>query len=129
MFRQRQTPRGNNLPKKMLRKCEAKTTAEHTYERVIPTELHMQLYWNHTPAPALPRKSAAHSQNTLSEEQLRMAASLLIFNLEVKFCQKKLIKSKKLMRPLIPCDYLTTVIVEKVLVHKLTKYACKWKKN
>ena len=101
MFRQKQTPRGTNPPKNMLRKCEAKTTAEHPHGRVIPTELHMQLYWNHIPAPAVPPKSAAHSQNTLSEEHLQGAASVLIFNLEVKFCQKKLIKSKKLMRPLI----------------------------
>ena len=95
MFRQKQTPRGNNpLQPQMFRKCEAKTTGEHPYGRVIPTELHMQLYWNHTPAPALPRKLAAHSQNTLPEEHLRRAASVLIFNLEVRFCQKKFIKSK-----------------------------------
>ena len=129
MFRQKQTPQDNNPPKKMLRKYEAKTTAEHPYRRVITTELHMQLYWNHTPAPALHRKSAAHSQNTPSEEHLRRAASVLIFNLEVKFCQKKLIKIKKLMRPLISYDYLKTVIVENVCIHKLTKFPCKWKKR
>ena len=129
MFRQKQTPRGNNPPKNMLRKCEAKTTGEHPYGRVIPKELHTQLYWNHTPAPALPRKSTAQSQKTLLEEHLRRAASVLIFNLEIKFCQKKLIESKKLIRSLISCDYLTTVIVENVCIHKLTKLPCKWKKN
>ena len=77
------------------------------------------------PHLALPRKSAAHSQNTLSEEHLRRAASVMVFNLEVKFCQKKLIKSKELMRPFISCDYLTTVIVENVCIHKLTKFPCK----
>ena len=77
----------------MFLKCEAKTAGEHLHGRVIPTELHMQLYRNHTPAPALPCKLAAHSQNTLPEH-LRRAASVLIFNLEVRFCQKKLIKSK-----------------------------------
>ena len=46
------------------------------------------------PPPALPRKLAPNSQKTLSEEHLRRAASVLIFNLEVRFCQKKLIKSK-----------------------------------
>ena len=66
-YRQKQTPRGNNPPKKMLRKCEAKTTGEHPYGRVIPTELHTQLYWNYTPASALPRKLAPLSQNTLSK--------------------------------------------------------------
>ena len=89
----------------MFRKCEAKTTGEHPYRRVIQTELYMQLYWNHTPTLALPRKSAAPSQNTLSEEHLGKAASLPIFNLEVRFCQKKLIKSKN------SWDYLYLVII------------------
>ena len=129
MFRQKQTPRGNNPPKNMLRKCEAKTTGEHPYGRVIPTELHTQLYWNHTPSPALPRRSTAQSQKTLSEQHLQRAGFVLIFNLEVKFCQKKLIESIKLMRSLISCDYLTTVIVENVCMHKLTKWPCKWNKE
>ena len=95
MFRQKQTPRGNNHPpQKMFRDCEAKTTREHPYGRVIPAESHMQLYWNHTPTPALPRKLAAHSQNTLPEEHRRRAASVLIYNLDVRLCQKKLVKSK-----------------------------------
>ena len=59
------------------------------------------------------------------KKHLWKAASVLIFNLEVKFCQKKLIKSKKLMRPLISCDFLTTVIVDNVCIHKLTKFPCK----
>ena len=77
----------------MFRKSEAKTTGEHPCGRVIPK--------NHTPAPALPRKFAAHSQNTNPEEHLQRAASVLIFNQKLikskntcRFCQKKLIKSK-----------------------------------
>ena len=103
MFRQKQTPKSNNLPPpppphppQKNGKCKVKTTGEHPWEwlRVIPTKLHMQLYGNHTPTLALPCKSAAHSQNTLSEEHLQQAAFILIFNLEVRFCQKKLIESK-----------------------------------
>ena len=100
MFRQKQTPRGSNHLPKMFRKCEAKTTGEHPYRRVIPTKLHMQLYWNHPPPPAthththrLPHASRLHTYKTLSQKNI-FRGLLLIFNLKVKFCQKKLIKSK-----------------------------------
>ena len=95
MFRQKQTPRGNNS-QKTVRQMLSKNHRRTPIQKSNPHRAAYATLLKSHPHPPLSRKSAAHSQNTLSEEHLRRAASVLIFNLEVRFCQKKLIKSKNL---------------------------------
>ena len=94
MFRQKQKPKGNNPPKKMLRKCEAKTTAEHPYGRVIPTELHMQLYWNHTPT-WLSLANRLHTHKTLSQKNISGGLPLYWYLIsKLNFVKRNLLKVK-----------------------------------
>ena len=95
MFRQKQTPRGNNS-QKTVRQMLSKNHRRTPIQKSNPHRAAYATLLKSHPHPPLSRKSAAHSQNTLSEEHLRRATSVLIFNLEVRFCQKKLIKSKNL---------------------------------
>ena len=95
MFRQKQTPRGNNS-QKTVRQMLSKNHRRTPIQKSNPHRAAYATLLKSHPHPPLSRKSAAHSQNTLSEEHLRRAASVLIFDLEVRFCQKKLIKSKNL---------------------------------
>ena len=95
MFRQKQTPRGNNS-QKTVRQMLSKNHRRTPIQKSNPHRAAYATLLKSHPHPPLSRKSAAHSQNTLSEEHLRRAASVLMFDLEVRFCQKKLIKSKNL---------------------------------
>ena len=104
MFRQKQTPRGNNS-QKTVRQMLSKNHRRTPIQKSNPHRAAYATLLKSHPHPPLSRKSAAHSQNTLSEEHLRRATSVLIFNLEVRFCQKKLIKSKN------SWDYLYLVII------------------
>ena len=127
MFRQKQTPRGNNPPKNMLHKCEAKTTAEHPHGRVIPTELHMQLYWNHIPAPAVPPPNRLHTHKTLSQKNISGGLPPYWYLiLKLNFVKRNLSKVKNSWDHW-SCDYLTAVVVENVCIHKLTKFPSKRK--
>ena len=131
MFRQKQTPRGNNPPPSAKKKkCSANAKQkpqENTHIRMWSPQSCICNSIEITPPRRLSPANQLRTHKTLSQKNIS-GGLLLYWYLfsKLDFVKRNLLK---VMRPLISCDYLITVIVENVCRHNLTKFPCKRTKN
>ena len=97
MFRQKQTPRGNNLPKKCPTNAKQKPR-ENTHAEEWSPKSCRRNFIEITPPHRFSPANSLHTHKTLPQKNI--SGGLLLYwysiskNLEVRFRQKKLIKSK-----------------------------------
>ena len=128
MFRQKQTPRGNNPTKICSTSVKQKQQQNTHTEEWSPqcwicnsieiTSLHR--------LPPFPNRLQTHK--TMSQKNISGGLPLYWYLiLKLNFVKRNLLKVKNSWDHW-SCDYLMAVVVENVSIHKLTKFPCKWSK-